>query len=172
MEVIFIKDLKNQGKKGQIKNVKDGYAQNFLIKNGYAVAKTKENLSKLEHANAKKAEEDKNNKKIAVENNIKNKLQEQGYKATSCKVKAKIAEEQKEQLEKLVLEFKVKTGEADKVFGSISPKQIKDELQVQGFKIEKNQIDNSKQISSLGFHNVEIALYPGVTATIKVHLVK
>lgn len=146
MEVIFIKDLKNQGKKGQIKNVKDGYAQNFLIKNGYAVAKTKENLSKLEHANAKKAEEDKNNKKLA--------------------------EEQKEQLEKLVLEFKVKTGEADKVFGSISPKQIKDELQVQGFKIEKNQIDNSKQISSLGFHNVEIALYPGVTATIKVHLVK
>ena len=146
MEVIFIKDLKNQGKKGQIKNVKDGYAQNFLIKNGYAVAKTKENLSKLEHANAKKAEEDKNNKKIA--------------------------EEQKEQLEKLVLEFKVKTGEADKVFGSISPKQIKDELQVQGFKIEKNQIDNSKQISILGFHNVEIALYPGVTATIKVHLVK
>lgn len=146
MEVIFIKDLKNQGKKGQIKNVKDGYAQNFLIKNCYAVAKTKENLSKLEHANAKKAEEDKNNKKIA--------------------------EEQKEQLEKLVLEFKVKTGEADKVFGSISPKQIKDELQVQGFKIEKNQIDNSKQISSLGFHNVEIALYPGVTATIKVHLVK
>ena len=146
MEVIFIKDLKNQGKKGQIKKVKDGYAQNFLIKNGYAVAKTKENLSKLEHANAKKAEEDKNNKKIA--------------------------EEQKEQLEKLVLEFKVKTGEADKVFGSISPKQIKDELQVQGFKIEKNQIDNSKQISSLGFHNVEIALYPGVTATIKVHLVK
>ena len=103
-------------------------------------------MSKLEHANAKKAEEDKNNKKIA--------------------------EEQKEQLEKLVLEFKVKTGEADKVFGSISPKQIKDELQVQGFKIEKNQIDNSKQISSLGFHNVEIALYPGVTATIKVHLVK
>ena len=108
--------------------------------------KSKENLSKLEHANAKKAEEDKNNKKLA--------------------------EEQKEQLEKLVFEFKVKTGEADKVFGSISPKQIKDELQVQGFKIEKNQIDNSKQISSLGFHNVEIALYPGVTATIKVHLVK
>ena len=146
MKVIFIKDLKKQGKVNEVKEVSDGYATNYLIKNGYAVAKTKENLSKLEHANAKKAEEDKNNKKIA--------------------------EEQKEQLEKLVLEFKVKTGEADKVFGSISPKQIKDELQVQGFKIEKNQIDNSKQISSLGFHNVEIALYPGVTATIKVHLVK
>lgn len=146
MEVIFIKDLKNQGKKGQIKNVKDGYAQNFLIKNGYAVAKTKENLSKLEHENAKKAEEDKNNKQVA--------------------------EELKQKLEKVVLEFKVKTGEGDKVFGSISQKQIKDELQAQGFKIEKNQIDNSKQISSLGFHNVDITLYAGITATIKAHLVK
>lgn len=146
MEVIFIKDLKNQGKKGQIKNVKDGYAQNFLIKNGYAVAKTKENLSKLEHENAKKAAEDKNNKQVA--------------------------EELKQKLEKVVLEFKVKTGEGDKVFGSISQKQIKDELQAQGFKIEKNQIDNSKQISSLGFHNVDITLYAGITATIKVHLVK
>ena len=45
MEVIFIKDLKNQGKAGQIKNVKDGYAENFLIKNGYAVKKTNENLA-------------------------------------------------------------------------------------------------------------------------------
>ena len=54
MEVIFIKDLKNQGKKGQIKNVKDGYAENFLIKNGYAVKKTKENVSKLNHELAKK----------------------------------------------------------------------------------------------------------------------
>lgn len=146
MEVIFIKDLKNQGKKGQIKNVKDGYAQNFLIKNGYAVVKTKENLSKLEHEKAKKAEEDKSNKQKA--------------------------EELKQKLEKVVLEFKVKTGEGDKVFGSISQKQIKDELQAQGFKIEKNQIDNSKQISSLGFHNVDITLYAGITGTIKVHLVK
>ena len=48
MEVIFIKDLKNQGKKGQIKKVKDGYAENFLIKNGYAVIKNKENMTKLE----------------------------------------------------------------------------------------------------------------------------
>ena len=146
MEVIFIKDLKNQGKKGQIKNVKDGYAQNFLIKNGYAVVKTKENLSKLEHEKAKKAEEDKSNKQQA--------------------------EELKQKLEKVVLEFKVKTGEGDKVFGSISQKQIKDELQAQGFKIEKNQIDTSKQISSLGFHNVDITLYAGITGTIKVHLVK
>ena len=146
MEVIFIKDLKNQGKKGQIKNVKDGYAQNFLIKNGYAVAKTKENLSKLEHEKEKKADEDLKNKKLA--------------------------EELKAKLDKEVLEFKVKTGENDRVFGSISQKQIKDSLQEKGYKIEKSQIDNSNQISSLGFHNVYINIYGNIKATVKVHLVK
>lgn len=146
MEVIFIKDLKNQGKKGQIKEVKDGYAQNFLIKNGYAVAKTKENLAKLHAEQAKKAATDQENKKQA--------------------------EKQKTELDKVILEFKVKTGEGDKVFGSISVKQIKDELQKQNFKVEKNQIEVTNAIASLGFHNVKINLYPGVEATIKVHLVK
>lgn len=146
MEVIFIKDLKNQGKKGQIKNVKDGYAENFLIKNGYAVRKTKENLSKLNHELEKKKQEDENNKKEAI------KL--------------------KDELSKATLEFKVKTGEGDKVFGSISVKQIKDELQKQGYKIDKNQIDITNSISSLGFHNVNINLYPEITAQIKVHVIK
>ena len=67
MEVIFIKDLRGQGKKGQIKNVKDGYAENYLIKNGYAVIKTKENLQKLENDNKKKAQQDAENKKEAEE---------------------------------------------------------------------------------------------------------
>ena len=146
MEVIFIKDLKNQGKKGQIKNVKDGYAENFLIKQGYAVKKTKESLAKLECEQRNKAAQDAESKK----------------QATALKV----------ELDKVVLEFKVKTGEHDKVFGSISPKQIKDELQKKNFKIDKSQIDISNSISSLGFHNVDIKLYPGITATIKVHLVK
>lgn len=146
MEVIFIKDLKNQGKKGQIKNVKDGYAENFLIKNGYAVRKTKENLLKLQHDQAKKQKEDEENKKQALE--------------------------LKEKLSKLTLEFKVKTGEGDKVFGSISIKQIKDELQKQGFKVEKSCIEITNPISSLGFHNVNINLYPEVVATIKVHVIK
>ncbi len=146
MEVIFIKDLKNQGKKGQIKNVKDGYAENFLIKNGYAVIKTKENLAKLNHEKAKKAEEDANKKKEA--------------------------EKQKKELDKLVLEFQVKTGEGDKVFGSISIKQIKDSLSEKGYKIEKSAIKLDSSISSLGFHNVDIELYPNIIATIKVHVIK
>ncbi len=146
MEVIFIKDLKNQGKKGQIKNVKDGYAENFLIKNGYAVKKTKENISKLNHELAKKEQEDKENKKQAMEI--------------------------KEKLSKITLEFKVKTGEGDKVFGSISVKQIKDALAEKGYKIEKNKIELSTSISSLGFHNVNINLYPEVIATVKIHVIK
>jgi large subunit ribosomal protein L9 len=146
MEVIFIKDLKNQGKKGQIKNVKDGYAENFLIKNGFAVRKTKENVFKLNHEQQKKEQEDKENKKLALEI--------------------------KEKLSKETLEFKVKTGEGDKVFGSISVKQIKDELQKKGYKIEKNMIELNNTISSLGFHNVNINLYPEVVGVIKVHVVK
>ena len=146
MEVIFIKDLKNQGKKGQVKNVKDGYAENFLIKNGYAVKKTKENLSKLQHEQAKKEKENQENK------------------ATAISLKEKLAKE--------VLEFKVKTGEGDRVFGSISVKQIKDGLQAKGYKIEKSMIELDSAISSLGFHNVNINLYPEVVATIKVHVIK
>ena len=146
MEVIFIKDLKNQGKKGQIKEVKDGYAQNFLIKNNYAVPKTKENLIKLHAEQAKKEAINRENKKNA--------------------------EKLKQELEKIVLEFKVKTGEGDKVFGSISIKQIKEELQKNNIKIEKNQIEITNSISSLGFHNVKINLYPGIEATVKIHLVK
>ena len=146
MEVIFIKDLKNQGKKGEIKTVKDGYAENFLIKNGYAVKKTKENVSKLNHELAKKEKEDELKKQEAIKN--------------------------KELLSKVTLEFKVKTGEGDKVFGSISVKQIKDELQRQGYKIEKSQIEIDNPIQSLGFHNVSINLYPEVVAKIKVHVIK
>ena len=146
MEVIFIKDLKNQGKKGQVKNVKDGYAENFLIKNGYAVKKTKENLLKLNQEQTKKAKEDAANKE-----------------------EAKLL---KEKLSKVTLEFKVKTGEGDRVFGSISIKQIKDELAKQGYKIEKSSIELTNNISSLGFHNVNINLYPEITAKIKVHVIK
>ena len=146
MEVIFIKDLKNQGKKGQIKNVKDGYAENFLIKNGYAVKKTKENLSKLEHEKAKKAKEDELNKENA--------------------------KKMKNDLAKEVLEFKVKTGAGDKVFGSISVKQIKDELDKKGYKIEKNMIDIDGTIASLGFHEVKINLHQDIVATIKIHVIK
>ena len=82
------------------------------------------------------------------------------------------AEEIKEKIVKEVLEFKVKTGEGDKVFGSISVKQIKESLEKKGYKIDKNQINIKNPIASLGFHNVDIELYPDVVATIKIHVIK
>lgn len=146
MEVIFIKDLKNQGKKGEIKNVKNGYAENYLIKKGYAIKATKENLSKLAQEKENKLNLDKEEKAKAI------KL--------------------KKDLEKVVLTFKVKTGEQDKVFGSVSPKQIKDELHKKGHKIEKRQIELTGNLTTLGYHQVKVNLFKEVVATLKVQLVK
>lgn len=146
MKVIFKKDLKNQGKKGEMKVVKDGYAENFLIKKGYAVQVTEESLRKLEN--------DKRIEQQEIKENTEN------------------AKNLKKEIEKLSISFKVKTGEHDRVFGSISPKQIKDELDKKGYKIDKKSILLDNNLSSLGFHNVKIRLYKEVIATIKVQLVK
>lgn len=146
MKVIFIKDLKKQAKKGEIKEVKDGYAQNFLIKNGYAVQVTEKNMENVKKENdAKKQEEEKLTKE---------------------------AEVIKKELEKLTLVFKVKTGEQDKVFGSISPKQIKEELLKKEYKIDKKQIELVTSLQSLGFHKVIVTLYKEVKAELKIQLVK
>lgn len=145
MKVIFIKDLKNQGKKGEIKEVKDGYAKNFLIKNGYAVKETIESKKILDRENKKAKEQDEENRKKATE--------------------------LKKELEKKTYKFKVKTGQGDKVFGSISVKQIKEELD-KNFKIDKKQILITNPIQSLGFHNVEISLYKEIKAQIKIEVIK
>ncbi len=145
MKVIFLKDLKNQGKKGEIKEVKDGYAKNFLIKNGYAIKETKESLKILDRENKQAQELDEKNKKEAKE--LKQKLEQEKIK------------------------FQVKTGKNDKVFGSISVKQIKDKLD-EKYKIDKKQIIINNPISSLGFHEVEIHLYKDIIAKIKIEVIK
>ena len=132
MKVIFIKDVKGQGQKGEIKEVKDGYAKNFLIKNGYAIKETKESLKILNREQQAKKQEDEENRKKALKD--------------------------KESLEKEKLSFIVKTGEHDKVFGSISVKQIKEKLD-QKYKLDKKQIIINNPIASLGFHEVQINLY-------------
>ena len=78
----------------------------------------------------------------------------------------------KEKLENTNLLFKVKTGEGDKVFGSVSQKQIKEALENKGFKILKTQIDMEHNLTCLGFSNVTIRLYKDIVATIRVQLAK
>ena len=146
MDVIFIKDLKGQGKKGEIKKVKDGYAENFLIKKGYAVVANESNLNNLKQEQQR--------------------LQDKQEKAKEEALKLK------QDLEKLTLTFKVKTSQDDKVFGSISPKQLKEALAKEGYNIEKSAFKITDSMASLGFHNFEIELYKSITAKVKVHLVK
>lgn len=146
MKVIFIKDLKKQAKKGEIKEVKDGYANNFLIKNGYAVQVTEKNMETVKKENEAKCQEE----KLLIE------------EATNLK----------KELEKVTLIFKVKTGDKDRVFGSISPKQIKEELLKKGYKIDKKQIELVTSLQSLGFHKVIINLYKEIKAELKIQLVK
>lgn len=145
MKVIFLKDVKGKGKKGEIKNVADGYAQNFLIKNGLAVEANKQNISRLE------------GQKRLEEKNAAQELQE--------------AKELKEKLEKITLEIKAKAGEGGRLFGSVSTKQIAQSLEKNfGIKIDKRKMDCNEGIRSLGVTNVPVKLHPDVKATLKVHV--
>lgn len=146
MKVIFIKDVKGQGKKGEVKTVKDGYGMNYLIKNGYAKPATDSNIQKLN-----------------TENKIK--FEEEQLFIKECEMI-------KEKIEKIKLTFKVKTGAMDRVFGSISTKAISSELSKYKINIDKKQIKLNDPLSCLGVHNVEIELHKKVKATLKVELVK
>lgn len=146
MKVIFIKDLKGQGKKKDIKEVSDGYAMNYLIKNGYAVKYTKTSNEILNN--------EIQNEKELFELNTKN---------------ANII---KEKLEKEEVTFIVKSGTNNKIFGSISTKQIIDELNKLCYSnIDKRKILIDNPITSLGTHIVKIELFKDVIANIKIKVI-
>ncbi|TRZ36501.1 50S ribosomal protein L9 [Niallia circulans] len=145
MKVIFLKDVKGKGKKGEVKNVADGYAQNFLLKQGLAV---EANAGAVSTLNAQKKKEE----KVAAEE-----LEE--------------AKALKEKVEKLTVELTAKSGEGGRLFGSITSKQIADELKKKHqIKIDKRKIDLNDAIRSLGVTKVAVKLHQEVTATLNVHV--
>ena len=144
MKVIFIKDLKKQGKVNEIKEVSDGYATNFLIKNGYAVKYTKTS-NEILNTSIKNAA-------LEEEKNIK--------EATKLK----------NELEKKEIVFNVKSGAEGRTFGTVSTKQISEKLNELNYKIDKKQIEVDVPLNVIGTHFVKINLHKKVTCNLKVVL--
>lgn len=145
MKVVFLKDVKGKGKKGEIKEVAEGYARNFLIKNGHAKEATNSAVSELQ---GQKRLEEKNAAAVL-----------------------QAAKDLKEKVEALEVTIKAKSGEGGRLFGAVSTKQIADELQkAHGIKLDKRKMENDG-IRALGYTSVPVKLHNEVKATLKVHVI-
>ncbi|MBH0230277.1 50S ribosomal protein L9 [Halobacillus yeomjeoni] len=145
MKVIFTADVKGKGKKGEIKNVNDGYARNYLLKNNLAVEATKGNVQAQKAKDAKKEQ-------LAQE-------------------EVEEAEKLKETLSNLEVKLSAKSGDGGRLFGSITSKQIAEELKKNhDIKIDKRKIELDEPIRTLGYTDVPVKLHPEVTGSIRVHV--
>ncbi len=146
MKVILLQDVKKQGKKDDIIDVSDGYANNFLIKNGLAIPYTK-------------------GSKNVLDKQLEKRSNEEATLVAECE---RIAKE----LSTKELFFTVKTGAQDKVFGNVSSKQISEELRKLGYNIDKKTIILNNPLDSLGTHKIKIQLHKKVLCELKVTLRK
>ena len=144
MKVILKSDVKKLGKKGDIVDVADGYGRNFLIARGLAVASTEKSREILAEQKEEEKKQDDANRKAA--------------------------EDVVKEFENLILEFHVNSGKDGRVFGSVSTKQIAEELTKRGYKIDKRKILDTAPIGSLGVTKVRIELYKGVIGTVRVNV--
>lgn len=143
MKVILLQDVKSLGKKGEIVNVNDGYARNFILPKKMGVEATGKNLNDLK----------------LQKNNEKKVAQEQ---LDSAKTLA-------EKIGQGKVELAIKAGEGGRVFGSVSSKEIAAAVKEQmGLDVDKKKIQLKETIKSLGTHNVPVKLHPEVTAELKV----
>ena len=143
MKVILKENIKSIGKKDEIINVSDGYARNYLFAKNLAVEANSSNLAKL-----------------------KSKQDSEKYKKDQEKEEAK---KLAKKMERIMLQFKVKAGENGKVFGGVSSKEIAEKLEKSySIKIDKKKIDLKETIKTLGITKVQIKLYEGVIAKVKI----
>lgn len=145
MKVILLKDVKGQGKKGDVVKVSIGYARNFLFKNNLAEEATPGNLRVL------KAQQQKNEQAEQKEKDE--------------------AEQLKKNLADLTIELKAKAGDQGRLFGSITNKQIAEVLQKEyGHKVDRRKIELDQPIRALGTVTVPVKLHPEVTGSLKVQV--
>jgi large subunit ribosomal protein L9 len=146
MQVILQKDYEQLGKSTQVVNVKDGFARNFLFPRGIALPATAGNMRALEET--KKMNEKKEDKR------------------------SKTARERAKDIEKIPCTIKVKVGEEDKIFGSVTNQEIAEFLAKEGFEVDRRSIELEEPIRQLGVYTVKVNLYKDVTAQLKVWVVK
>ena len=141
MEIILQEDVEKLGNRGQVVNVKDGYARNYLLPRKLAVAASPSNMKRLEKMRAAFA------KKEATERES--------------------AQQQAAQLASVKLALSRKAGENDQLFGSVTSGDIADALKAQGYEIDKRKIQLTDTIKTVGEYSVTLKLYRDVTATVQ-----
>ncbi|WP_169084079.1 50S ribosomal protein L9 [Paenibacillus sp. PL91] len=144
MKVIFLKDVKGQGKKGEVKDLSEGYVRNFLLPQGLAKLASDGNLKTLEvqHASEQKRKEK----------------------------EKEDAEALGKKMEEMTVVIKTKAGEGGRLFGAITSKQIGEALAAQGIKIDKRKIELEDPIRTLGVTQVVVKLHPEVKAKVSVQV--
>lgn len=146
MKVILTKDVEKVGKKGDIKNVSDGYARNFLFAKKVAVLATETSIKSVEEMKKRDVIKLAKEKEVYVE------------------LAAKIS--------KLSLTLPTLVGEEDKMFGAVTTEDIAEAIKVEGFEVDKRKVELAEPIKALGAYDVTVKLHPEVAATVKVWVVK
>jgi len=143
MKFILLEDVKTLGKKGEIVNVNDGYARNFILPKKLGIEASGKNLNDLK---LKKAHDDKQAQELL-----------------------EAAQSLKSDIEAGQITLSIKTGEGGRAFGSIAAKEVAEAVKDQmGYDVDKKKIQLKETIKTLGTHTVPIKLHPKVTADLKV----
>jgi large subunit ribosomal protein L9 len=145
IQVILTEDVANLGKSGELVSVKPGYGRNYLIPQGLALTATKNNVSRIQH-----------DKKVIEAKTAKSR---------------KEAEDAAGKLSNVTVQIERAVGEGDKLFGSVTSKDISEALAAQGHKIDKKTIHLADAIKAIGQYTVDVRLASGITAQIKVWVV-
>ncbi len=142
MKVILTKDMDNLGKAGALVEVKTGYGRNYLLPRQLAVLATAKNVRQLDHAKS-------------------------GILARAAKEKANL-DAMAKKLSSVEVRFTRKVGEQNKLFGSVTSKDVHEQLVAQGYPVERKQIHLAEPLKDLGTHEVEVKLHSEIAAKVKV----